>query len=61
MNKEIIIIGIGLLLSLTPLNPVISVIIILIGVILLYQKVKNPAKSYEKEIADKEKKLNNIS
>lgn len=61
MHKEIILIGVGLLLVLTPLNPLISIIIILMGVLLLYRKVKNPTKAYEKEIANKRNELNNIS
>ena len=60
-NKELIIIGVGLLLVLTPINPLIGVIIILIGVYLLYKKVKNPIDGHQKEIDEKQKELNNIS
>ena len=61
MNKEFIIILVGLILTLTIIGAFIGLPLILIGAYLLNKKASNPTEDIQKEIKKKEEELNNIS
>ena len=61
MNKEFIIIIVGLLLTITIYGLLIGLPLILIGAYLLNKKVNNPTAEVEKEIEAKQTELDNIN
>lgn len=61
MNKEFIIIIVGLLLTITIYGSLIGLPLILIGAYLLNKKVNNPTAEVEKEIEAKQAELDNIN
>ncbi|MCR5027374.1 MAG: DUF4041 domain-containing protein [Methanobrevibacter sp.] len=60
MNREFIIILVGLLLTITIVGAIVGLPLIAIGAYLLNKKVDNPTDEIQEEINKKEKELNNI-
>lgn len=60
MNKEFIIILVGLVLTITIYGSIIGLPLILIGAYLLNKKVNNPSAEIEEEIIEKQSELDNI-
>lgn len=60
MNREFIIILVGLLLTITIVGAIVGLPLIAIGAYLLNKKVDNPTEEIQQEIIKKEKELDNI-
>lgn len=60
MNREFIIILVGLLLTITIVGAIVGLPLIAIGAYLLNKKANNPTDEIQEEINKKEKELNNI-
>lgn len=60
MNREFIIILVGLLLTITIVGAIVGLPLIVVGAYLLNKKVDNPSEEIQKEIDEKQNELDNI-